>query len=448
MVARVILISMTLLLGCASVRQPGGGVASSGRPRTVILSLDALRKEFLTDSTFETPAIKALLARGAFSLDVIPVYPSVTYPSHTTLATGASPSRHGVLGNRIFTMGEGPTTAWYWDARDIRVPTLWQAAKEAGMSVALLNWPVSAGADAEWVVPEVFPRDTFAPEAIWAETERRTRPEIMRELASAVGTGFTGTLQKDEWMTEAARHLLRRARPDLLLLHLAHGDLEQHFHGKDSLQSREAWRSLDRLVKRLTDELDLERDCLFIVGDHGFADVSRLIHINTLFAREGWLTTAPDGKLASWKVIADLNGAQASIYVREPALAPRVLRLLRKHSQGNYRIVDRRALDGMGAFPDAFVALEPVSGAGMGSRLTGSLLETLPHPHGEHGFAPDTPGIHTSFLAAGSCATPGKVLGTVRLVDVGPTIAQALGLRLPGAEGRALSLKSAAPAKP
>ena len=59
------------------------------------------------------------------------VFPTVTYPSHTTLITGAMPARHGIYYNSPFEPG-GQTGRWYWEADAIRVPTLWDAVREAG----------------------------------------------------------------------------------------------------------------------------------------------------------------------------------------------------------------------------------------------------------------------------------------------------------------------------
>ncbi|MCM2323293.1 MAG: ectonucleotide pyrophosphatase/phosphodiesterase [Oligoflexia bacterium] len=425
-------------VGCSVLKK---GDEPDRSPRVVVISLDALRYAFLTDPSYETPTLKGLYAQGASSLDVTAVYPSVTYPSHTTLVTGAYPRRHGVLGNRVFTVKNGPSLDWYWNAADIKTQTLWQAAEAAGMRTALLNWPVSAGAGARWVVPEIFPRDSFAMDAIWRETQRFTQPELMNELATQVGQGFTDTLQKDRWMVEAARYLLKARRPDVLFLHLAHGDLVQHFNGKDSPQTHQAWKDIDVLLKSVVDDLDLEKTCLLVVGDHGFMDIRRMIHINTLFARKGWLTLNPNGTLRDWKVFAELNGGQASIYLRDPALAGRVRRLLRENSAGNYRVLDRKELDRLEAFPDAFVALEPLPGSTMGLKMSGALVEPLLTTHGEHGFAPGARDVHTSLVAVGPCASPGKKLGTVQLVDVAPTVARLLGLTLKDAQGLALPLK-------
>ncbi len=57
------------------------------------------------------------------------MFPSVTYPSHTTLITGCRPSQHGILANVVFTppTEKAPAEKWYWDYKDIRVSTLLDA---------------------------------------------------------------------------------------------------------------------------------------------------------------------------------------------------------------------------------------------------------------------------------------------------------------------------------
>jgi hypothetical protein len=55
---------------------------------------------------------------------------------------------------------------------------------------------------------------------------------------------------------------------------------------------------------------------------------------------------------------------------------------------------------------------------------------------GMHGHCPDEPGIDASFIASGAGIRRAGAIPRVRMIDVGPTIAAALGLTLPDAEGR------------
>ena len=77
---------------------------------------------------------------------ITPIFPSLTYPNHTSMVTGAYSAEHGIYHNRIFSPTEGPTDAWNWYESAIRVPTLWQVAEKAGLKVAILRWPASVGA--------------------------------------------------------------------------------------------------------------------------------------------------------------------------------------------------------------------------------------------------------------------------------------------------------------
>ena len=86
----------------------------------------------------ETPANLAEMARsGVHAEGVLGVLPTVTYPSHATLVTGAYPAKHGVLNNERASDG----APWHFDRADIRVPTLWDAARRKGLKTAIVTWP-------------------------------------------------------------------------------------------------------------------------------------------------------------------------------------------------------------------------------------------------------------------------------------------------------------------
>src|SRR5215470_15614341 len=92
-----------------------------------------------------------LVVTGALS-----VLPSVTYPAHTTIATGVFPARHGIVTNYAWDPVDKNLTGWWWYAEDIRAPTLWDAARAAGRKVALIDWPVTVGAKVDVLVPEYW----------------------------------------------------------------------------------------------------------------------------------------------------------------------------------------------------------------------------------------------------------------------------------------------------
>src|SRR5579871_5713000 len=119
----------------------------------VLISIDGLRPEFYLSDDYETPTLKALAASGAKARGVEPVYPSITYPGHATIVTGVRPAKHGIVSNTRF--GEnGAELAWMWETKDLKARTLWQAAHEKGLKVAITEWPSSVGAEVDWLIPE------------------------------------------------------------------------------------------------------------------------------------------------------------------------------------------------------------------------------------------------------------------------------------------------------
>jgi predicted AlkP superfamily pyrophosphatase or phosphodiesterase len=57
---------------------------------------------------------------------------------------------------------------------------------------------------------------------------------------------------------------------------------------------------------------------------------------------------------------------------------------------------------------------------------------------GTHGYDPNQPGLHATFVAWGAGIRPHAKLGTMNNIDVAPTIAELLGLKFENADGRAL----------
>ena len=98
----LILLLIALALGLA----PRGGITSAPprARRAIIISLDGLDVRYLQkrdEYGLKIPTLRRLMSDGVTG-QVVGVYPSVTYPSHTTIVTGAQPSRHGIYSNEVF----------------------------------------------------------------------------------------------------------------------------------------------------------------------------------------------------------------------------------------------------------------------------------------------------------------------------------------------------------
>src|SRR3954471_7173932 len=119
------------------------------RHALVVVSIDGMHPGYISDADqyhLKIPVLRRLYRTGAHAPGVRGVLPTVTFPSHTTLVTGVWPARHGIFNNTIFDPEGKDLGDWYWYSEDIRVPTLWKAAADAGYTVGSVSWPVSVGA--------------------------------------------------------------------------------------------------------------------------------------------------------------------------------------------------------------------------------------------------------------------------------------------------------------
>ncbi|HTN77804.1 MAG TPA: alkaline phosphatase family protein, partial [Pirellulaceae bacterium] len=75
------------------VRQPTSDVV-------LWLSLDGLRSDYLERAN--APHIKRLMREGVYSLELEPIFPAITFPSHVSQATGVRVARHGIPSNTFY----------------------------------------------------------------------------------------------------------------------------------------------------------------------------------------------------------------------------------------------------------------------------------------------------------------------------------------------------------
>ena len=115
------------------------------------MSVDGLANFYMDDPAAEMPTIRKLAAEGAKAASMRASDPTVTWPNHTTLVTGVSPAKHGVVGNNYFDRAKGEKVTLIWDPvldKDeiVKVPTIYDLAKAAGLKTLAIKWPATRNA--------------------------------------------------------------------------------------------------------------------------------------------------------------------------------------------------------------------------------------------------------------------------------------------------------------
>lgn len=423
-------------------------LAASARP-VLLISIDGLRPGDVLHAKergLALPNLTRFLREGSYAEGVTGVLPTLTYPSHVTLLTGVSPKVHGVGGNLSFDPYNKNQLGWDWYASDIKVPTLWQAAHEAGLSTANVHWPVSVGAaGVDWNLPQIWRTGTDDDRKLLAAL---ATPGLLPALEKDLGPypqGINEELDGDQARARFAVKLLALHRPDFMTVYFAALDHEEHAKGPGTPNANRVLEQIDALVGEVAAAAwRVHPDGIVaVVSDHGFAPVTQDVNLYAPFLKDG-LVTLKKGAITDWQAAVWNDGGSAAIVLRDPsneAVKARVQALLDRLRQdpayGIAEILDRPQLLARGGSDKAswFVVLKP------GYELGVTLDAPLPAPshyRGMHGYDPARPDQRATLLIAGKGVPAGRDLGVVDMRDIAPTLAGYLGVALPTAQGHAL----------
>src|SRR5687768_3180406 len=174
----------------------------------ILISIDGFPGWALDDPKLPVPTLRKLAARGAVARGMRPVNPTVTWPNHTSMVTGVTPSKHGVLFNGMLMRPEGlqPRIEPWRDKKEmVQARTLYDAAHERGLTTAQVDWVAILNAPTiTWEFPErPDPKGQIARELVKAGT-------ISEEDLAAFAT--RNIAYRDQIWTSAAEHILRTHR--------------------------------------------------------------------------------------------------------------------------------------------------------------------------------------------------------------------------------------------
>jgi predicted AlkP superfamily pyrophosphatase or phosphodiesterase len=273
----------------------------------------------------------------------------------------------------------------------------------------------------------------------------------------------------DNFTTAVASHLIRRRKTNLLLLHLIDLDGTRHRYGFQAAETQKVLADHDRrlgtLLTAARDSGMFEDTAFVVFGDHAYIDVHTRIRINVAFREAGLLEFATgfsgtgrrgprspagrrsvqDRRLIRWEAWANCCEGSAQVGLRDPADPTIHNRLTEVFTDLQTKGVVETVYSGeqirdlkLGDSID--YALEAKAGCYFVPDVEGEVIAPAEENfRAAHGYHPDRPGYSSLFFATGSGIRRGVELDSLRVVDLAPTLAALLGLRLPAAEGSALT---------
>ncbi|MCQ6957245.1 alkaline phosphatase family protein [Mucilaginibacter aquariorum] len=438
-----ILIALAVLFGLKE-----NVVAQAPQAKYVILvTVDGFRPEFYLDSNYAMPTVRELMKNGVAAQGLNPVFPSVTYPNHTTMVTGVTPAKHGIYYNTPFEPG-GATGKWYWDYNLIKAPTLWDAMHKAGKTTACVRWPVTFNAPIDYRIPEYWDYKNMADARPY--TAAATYPATLWKEVQDNATGIleatdlnadNDELIQDENVARIAGYIIKKYKPNFLALHLACTDHYEHENGRDHYMVKASVAGADRAIKTLVEAVNrakiADSTLIIILGDHGFENICRSFNPNVLLKQAGLMT---DVKTGNWKAQFHSSGGSSFLQLKDKndkATLSKVAVILAQQPDSikqYYQVVNKTGLDKVGADPNVELALSGLNGTTLGNG-TETLIQKFNKVKGTHGFYPDHKQIRTGFVAFGPGLKKGTVIPVMNMVDIAPLISKLTGVPLPSADG-------------
>jgi len=413
-----------------------------GHP-VLLISIDGLRPGDVLEAEqrgLKIPNLRRFLVEGSYASGVTGVLPTLTYPSHTTLITGATPAQHGVVSNQTFDPRAINQDGWYWYASDIRVPTLWDKARLAGKTTGNVHWPVSVGAKITWNLPQIW-RTGHSDDAklVAALSTQGLLPEL-EKLEGSYAPGKDEDIEADENRGRFAVRMIAKHRPQLMTVYLAGLDHIEHSAGPDSAPAHAALERLDAVVGNLiTAEKAAHKDAVIaLVSDHGFAKVDEVLNPAQALIEAGLLRVSPPDPLGrtaitGWDAAIWASGGSFAVKLArdDEALRAQVRTILAKIAADPAnkieRILERDKIAKMGGNPEADFYVN--MGAGM--MVTGYLKSGLPlrfpaQSKGMHGYFPDDPRMLSTYMLMGPSIPKARNLGQIDMRSIAPALAARL----------------------
>ena len=377
----------------------------------VLISISGLRADHANAPDMlrlKIPTIQALRSKGSYAVGVESVYPSQSKPAHVSIATGVMPADHGITSDYSFDEQTGlHAAAPHLFAKEIKAETIWDTAKREGLVTAAIGYPMTDGAAMNVNLPEI-PTDS-----------------------------------------EAIADLIRRERPNLLLINFNALDAAQRHFGLLSKEALAALERIDDSIKKIVAAIEQAKltddTTLLIISDCGTSQTEREFRPNVLLAKKGFLTTDGQGNVKSWRAVAQSFGGSAAIFLKNPqdeAMAREVEKIfttLEKESDNPlWRITPRRDATRLGADPRPVLYLDAAPRFTISSRASGSTIGKS-EERAASGYLPSRAEMRAALIIAGKVIKANQRIEYARLIDIAPTIARLLGLEMKAARGRVLS---------
>jgi arylsulfatase A-like enzyme len=409
MIPRLFLtMALSLITPALSFGGQTGGAGSGGvnaaeqldKPYLLLVSIDGFRWDFA--DLQDTPAIDRIAENGLKAQALQPAFPTLTFPSHFTIATGVRPASHGIVANE-FPNEDGSRWYQYKDRSSVQdgqwylAEPVWVTAEKQGMVTAAYFF-VGTEADVAGV-----------------------RPTHWRPFDASI-SGEERVTQVLGWLSEPPE-----TRPHLITLYFEEVDNHTHWSGPGSAESLQAIRHVDAQIQLLLDGIeDLAHGnevYVLLVSDHGQASYNPeepTLVLDRIIDLEGTRSVEGGPYVFIHFEEADVNRAE------------RMRDVINEHWTCGRAMLPTQTppawkMGSSARYPDLIVLADP------GCSVLSTADKQIKISTGDHGWSPEMPEMRGIFYAMGPRIPRGIKIGVVDTTDIYPFMLSILGLPAPHA---------------
>ena len=263
-------------------------------------------------------------------------------------------------------------------------------------------------------------------------------------------------IAEDIWKFKAAEWLLnnnikneisKKHKPVFMSMYFLDLDSVQHDYGLHTKQAKKSIEAIDNMIGKLIKTFRKtvgDNYIVNIVSDHGFVEVSYDININKGLKDAGFITLDNNGKIKSWKAYGWYAAGMCGIVLQNPnnkklynEVYDYLLKLTENPKNGIKTLYTKEELVKKKAFTSASFALSAKHGYRFNKKFTDKLI-TKSETIATHGFEPNDKELMASYFIEGSNIPKNKKLYNVKLIDIAPTLAKLMDIKLKTAEGKAI----------
>jgi predicted AlkP superfamily pyrophosphatase or phosphodiesterase len=103
--------------------------------------VDGLRGDYV--DVADVPFLDRVMQEGAYTRHLAPVFPSLTFPSHVSMATGTLVKDHGIAANALWDFDRDRRWSYPSENSTLRSEAIWNTTSRQGIRTLVFDWPVS-----------------------------------------------------------------------------------------------------------------------------------------------------------------------------------------------------------------------------------------------------------------------------------------------------------------